>query len=153
MIGSSGPADLAQQDTLILYTAFVFGMDSTVTDIEASLTPMFDRSAIIRDIFRTNTTSCGGNFGTYVSESTLSTSEPELHEFLIYPNPANLSFRVTGIAGEANVKIIDLNGRIVTEQMSIIDGQEISIQDLDKSVYLVSIEDEVGRQVVRLVKR
>ena len=58
-----------------------------------------------------------------------------------------------GITGEARVQIIDLNGRIVLEETDIMDGQELSIQDLDRAVYLVSIEDEIGRQVIRLVKR
>ena len=153
MSGASGPADLAQQDTLILYNAFVLGLDSVNASIDSSLTRLFERSANIRTMFRTNTTPCGGNFGTYVSESTLNIVEPELHEFLIYPNPANLSFRVRGISGQANVVIYDLNGRVVTSETNFMDGQEISISHLDNAIYLVSIEDEVGRQVLRLVKR
>lgn len=150
---ASGPADFEMGDTLTLVNAYLAAIDTVNLSPVNSLTKLFEHGATIKNFYAQNTDACGNNFNPFISDLTLSTPTYGIAQILLYPNPTSASFKVKGITGSANVQIFDLNGRLVAEETNFKDGQEISIQNLDNAVYLVSVEDEIGKQVIRLVKR
>lgn len=153
MIEGSGPMSLTPVDTLVLIEAFVVGVDTVNLSPANSVARLFEHGQTLRDFYIQNNSACGNNFDPYVTDQQLSTVEEKLEQIVLYPNPASMSFKLKGIAGSGAVQIIDLNGRIVLAENDLIDGQEISIEGLDTAVYLVSVEDENGKHVIRLVKR
>jgi hypothetical protein len=79
--------------------------------------------------------------------------ETELQGFLIYPNPNNGLFTISGIeATQATLRILDLSGRLVREQL-INGGNQITVntEDLNNGVYQVSILTKDGIMTERMV--
>jgi hypothetical protein len=73
--------------------------------------------------------------------------------FLIYPNPNNGMFTISGInASQATLRILDMSGRLVREQQ-LNGGDQISVntEELNNGVYQVSIITANGIQTERMV--
>lgn len=69
---------------------------------------------------------------------------------LVYPNPATDSFRYT-VSGDAlSVKILDLTGRVLTEQLPVA-GNTVNISNLDKGIYNVLINTTEGNFISRII--
>lgn len=150
---ASGPREFSAIDTMVLINAYLVGVDTVNLSPNNSVNRLFEHGQTLRDFFAQNSDACGNTFDVYEAENVLKVEANPIQQIILYPNPANMAFRMRGITGKAHLQIIDLNGRIVAEENDFTDGHEISIQELDNSIYLVSIEDEIGNQVIRLVKR
>ncbi|MGY3793474.1 BspA family leucine-rich repeat surface protein [Aquimarina sp. 433] len=81
----------------------------------------------------------------------LSVEENEEYLFTIYPNPAKDQVWITGLQGEAEVTISDINGRIL-RTIKVMNDQAISTTDLSEGVYLITIEQNDINQTMRLMK-
>ena len=70
----------------------------------------------------------------------------------IYPNPVSkvLNIKHAGIAIE-NMKIYDLNRRLIKEEK--LDQRQIDLSQLQKGIYILSIETAVGVLREKLIKR
>ncbi|WP_299899388.1 BspA family leucine-rich repeat surface protein [uncultured Aquimarina sp.] len=81
----------------------------------------------------------------------LSVEENEEYLFTIYPNPAKDQVWITGLQGEAEVTISDINGRIL-RTIKVMNDQAISTRDLSEGVYLITIQQNNINQTMRLMK-
>ncbi len=68
------------------------------------------------------------------------------NNFSIYPNPASTSISITGVTGEA--RIFDMTGRCVKE-VNVIDDATVNIEDLNKGVYIININNKVEKLLVK----
>lgn len=82
-----------------------------------------------------------GALGT--SDIDMGTSDPTL-----YPNPAKDYFKIDG-KEKVNIKIFDTNGRVILEKEGIEPNTSISIQNLIKGIYLVSIKEKDKEPVTK----
>lgn len=87
---------------------------------------------------------------------TLSTNDFFSQNFSIAPNPVKTSFNLTTKNGATaeNVKVIDMNGRIVSNtNVSGLDSIQINIADLSAGVYYVKVQSEVGVGTSKIIKQ
>ena len=84
----------------------------------------------------------------------LSTDEFETTSFSVYPNPSNGSINVnmeTGL-GQGHIDIIDLNGRVVFTQNSLLEGViNINASELSNGVYLLQVSNDTVSETTKLV--
>lgn len=72
---------------------------------------------------------------------------------LVYPNPATSSFKVKASAKYYQVKLVDLNGRVLhTVNGTDNTGVSINISHLPTGVYLVQVISDAGVETKKLVK-
>ena len=81
----------------------------------------------------------------------LGVEENEEHLFTVYPNPAKDQVWITGLRGEAEVTISDINGRLL-RTIKVMNDQAISTRDLSEGVYLITIKQNDINQTMRLMK-
>lgn len=91
----------------------------------------------------TNTQTDNGN-PTLSCEGSVGVSEVEKADFSIFPNPSNgqFSIRNAGEAGNYNIRVIDMAGRIVHSQKSILSPNSVvavNVNDFAKGVYMVKM--------------
>ncbi|WP_298545941.1 immunoglobulin-like domain-containing protein [uncultured Aquimarina sp.] len=82
----------------------------------------------------------------------LSIAENTKDRFTLYPNPSKDLFRISGLSNEARLIIRDINGRNLKE-IEIIKDQPVSILDLPKGVYFITINQDNSFETLRLVKK
>jgi hypothetical protein len=74
----------------------------------------------------------------------------------VYPNPANsqVNIRVNKFAGKLEVQIIDINGRIVLDQVDENFNVEksININDLQSGIYIVKVTGDNLNYSQKLIK-
>jgi hypothetical protein len=69
--------------------------------------------------------------------------------FSVYPNPANDFVQVEGIAGAFYYTILDMSGKELVKGSS---EAEINVQSLEKGVYLLEIEVDGEKKVLKISK-
>ena len=69
------------------------------------------------------------------------------NNFNIYPNPATTSIIIEG-AEEGMARIFDMTGRCVKE-VNVVDNTTVNIEDLNKGVYIININNKVEKLVVK----
>lgn len=78
------------------------------------------------------------------------------NSFSVYPNPSTGRFTVdmNGIVGAAHIRITDLQGRIVKEEIVNSDVNPLSfLLDEAPGAYVISITDDNGESITRIVKK
>lgn len=81
--------------------------------------------------------------------------EPELAEFMIYPNPADDYIFITtrNIRGHAMVRILDISGRFVLTESKALTQEENTIQlstnSLSSGIYFIEVSNGKGNAAVR----
>lgn len=75
------------------------------------------------------------DFSTFVS-----TDKPLQTVISVYPNPTNEKVTVENLEGVSNIRIVDLQGRLVYEQQSVGASTTIDMGKFNKGVYLMVIE-------------
>jgi hypothetical protein len=91
-----------------------------------------------------------------VDRPTASTQEFFANNFSIQPNPVNDVFNLTSNNGSAieNVKVIDINGRVVNEiNVSDSESIQVNVSDLNSGVYFVKVQSELGVGTSKIVKK
>jgi len=86
--------------------------------------------------------------------SAVSTEDFQANSFSIYPNPATDVINISnGIDSIQNVKITDLNGRVVKETTLDIEQAQINISDLAQGIYILNATSN-GRTITeKIVKK
>ena len=69
------------------------------------------------------------------------------NSFNIYPNPATTSIIIEG-AEEGMARIFDMTGRCVKE-VNVVDNTTVNLEDLNKGVYIININNKVEKLVVK----
>ena len=69
----------------------------------------------------------------------------------LYPNPAKESIVIEGLAGGETISLIGLDGRIWNNTTATNDKENISVNNLSKGTYLVSIAGAQGVQTLKLI--
>ncbi|MDQ1856921.1 MULTISPECIES: T9SS-dependent choice-of-anchor J family protein [unclassified Chryseobacterium] len=82
-----------------------------------------------------------GTLGVHAAEKTD-------NEHTLYPNPAKDYFKING-KGKVNIKILDVTGRIILEKEDVEPNTPISVHDLVKGTYLVSIKEKDTEPVTK----
>lgn len=62
--------------------------------------------------------------------------------FNIVPNPNNGLFRIEGNFNDANVKVVDMNGRLMFQSRINTNQTEVDLRSFENGVYLVLIEED-----------
>lgn len=91
-----------------------------------------------------------------VDRPTASTQEFFANNFSIQPNPVNDVFNLTAKNGVSleNVKVIDINGRVVNEiNVSDSESIQVNVSDLNSGVYFVKVQSELGVGTSKIVKQ
>lgn len=79
-------------------------------------------------------------------------SEVGTNKFLIFPNPVIDFFSVSGIEGRAKISLSDLNGRVIlTKEIS--NNEMISLDNLSRGIYIITLEDINGFASMKIVKK
>ena len=89
-----------------------------------------------------------------VCAQVLSTNEFVTNNFSVYPNPSNgqISLRMKANLGEGQVEIIDLNGRIVFTQNSLLEGVlNVDAGELSNGVYLLQVSNDMLSETTKLI--
>jgi len=71
---------------------------------------------------------------------------------IIYPNPTDDFFRIDFEGGEAQVEILDAQGKII-QTKTINSGEELSLENCSSGVFFIRISTENATSVHRVVKR
>lgn len=83
--------------------------------------------------------------------STLSIFESEISQLNLFPNPTSDQVTITMSAPSANLRIYDIQGKLVAEQ-EVVSGSEVSLKEFQTGVYLFEVISEGNRTVKRIVK-
>lgn len=93
---------------------------------------------------------------TFSVDRTLGTADFFSQNFSISPNPVKTSFNILSKNGGSveNVKVIDVNGRTVSDtNVSGIDQVQINIAELSSGVYFVKVQSELGVGTSKIIKQ
>jgi hypothetical protein len=95
------------------------------------------------------------DFTPYVGCS-MGTDTFNTNDIYIYPNPTNSIFnvKVNGYAGKLDIKVVDLNGRIVLEQtvQNGSDAQTINLSAFQSGMYIVKVLGDDINYSQKLIK-
>lgn len=144
--------DLTSTDYPNVWTKYSY----TVTGISSS-TPC----KIAFRYYVTNGGSQGTNsdiigIDTFSIDRALGTDDFFANNFSIAPNPANAFFNLTAKNGESiqNIKVIDINGRIVNEMTtSDLNEVQVNVSNLNAGVYFVKVQSESGVGTSKIIKK
>lgn len=76
------------------------------------------------------------------------TAEKTDNDHALYPNPTKDYFKING-KGKVNIKIFDVNGRIILDKDGVEPNTPISVHDFVKGTYLVSIKEKDAEPVIK----
>ncbi|MDP4934768.1 MAG: Omp28-related outer membrane protein [Salibacteraceae bacterium] len=82
------------------------------------------------------------------TEWPLATEEVNGVAFSLYPNPTSNSITIQGVSGSANIKVYDLQGRIVMNKR--ITNNTLDVSSLNSGIYNVAIESNGNTSVEKL---
>lgn len=150
--GSTGSQKLLIGDTVIYDIVYVISNDtSVVTAIDQSSNNLFAKCKVIKENFNNNAGSCGITFDPI--EQDLAVSEQIVNNVLVYPNPTNGTFRISGLMNpNSTIAIYDLEGRLLFEQQNINTQTEFSLADFKGNLFMISVQDGSNHFIKRIVK-
>jgi hypothetical protein len=70
--------------------------------------------------------------------------------FSAFPNPAEFSFTIHSPIREAEIQLIDLNGRKVRSKKMLTGKIEIEVSDLPKGIYIIHFLHESGSDQIKI---
>lgn len=149
-LGACGPFTFEPGETEELDIAFVFGRDYQSTGAAAGVTVMKQRIDAIREMFRNDSTPCGGKFSSGTNQLTIQKSP-----FSIYPNPASENIYISFSQELTNsiFKIYDVTGKIMEEGKINYLKQNISLKKYYNGIYLIIISDGEKTVTKKFVKK
>lgn len=95
---------------------------------------------------------CGNSIlkpATFTVEMTLDISDESTQQILIYPNPADSHFIVSGMQSTAILNIYNITGQRIMDKMVV--NNELVIFNIEAGLYLIKIETDKGTTVKRLI--
>ncbi|WP_422105431.1 BspA family leucine-rich repeat surface protein [Winogradskyella sp.] len=145
----------------------LFHIKIRYVDINADADICFYSEGVFQDQFftacgGTATADCTNTPGVQITNDTYDCSEAgvgtlsitslESEQILLYPNPTSSSFSIKGLTTTSQIRIYDVNGRLILEEQRS-DDRVIDMSRYDNGVYLVEISNERGTQIKRLIKK
>ncbi|WP_422105445.1 BspA family leucine-rich repeat surface protein [Winogradskyella sp.] len=145
----------------------LFHIKIRYTDVSEEAGMCFYSDGIFQDQFFT---ACGGTAtadctttpGTQITNDsydcseagvgTLSIASFETDQILLYPNPTGSDFRIKGLSTISQIRIYDINGRLILEEQRS-DDRPIDMNAYDDGVYLVKITSDSATATKRLIKK
>lgn len=124
-----------------LHNCWIENQESTYNQVEDVIYHVIDEASLGEVTF--DPFECG--------EQEMSTSDLNEISFQIYPNPAK-DFIVIDATQIGNVKIFDMNGKLIQKEFNIGNKSQIRIQ-LSKGIYLVEFETQATKRVQKLIVR
>ncbi|UHO37665.1 T9SS type A sorting domain-containing protein [Chryseobacterium capnotolerans] len=89
---------------------------------------------------------------TFTTRETLGTQETnKKSNFGVYPNPANDVLNITAVSGETQFEIHNAVGQIVKKGK--IDNNQVRVADLEKGVYVITIQNKNISESIKFVKK
>jgi hypothetical protein len=84
----------------------------------------------------------------------LSVEEFKSDLFKVFPNPTSSNLTIQSKVNIREIRIIDINGRLLNNFDAINEDQEISIsvENLSNGVYFLRLQIENSEQIIRFVK-
>ncbi len=70
--------------------------------------------------------------------------------FSVFPNPVESSFTIQSPYKEAEIKLIDLNGRNVRSKKMLNGTIQIVVSDLPKGIYIIHFLNESGSDHIKI---
>jgi ELWxxDGT repeat protein len=88
----------------------------------------------------------------FPAEGVIYTNEPSDVNIEIYPNPANETIKIKGLAQESQINILDLNGRIIHTEFIENDEKVIDLNLINypSGIYLASIRNKSNDKISNL---
>jgi hypothetical protein len=79
---------------------------------------------------------------------------PELENSIgLYPNPTSNSVTITFESNStAHIQLMDAQGKFILEN-SIVSGQSVSLEELERGVYFISLEIDNQQYIERIIKQ
>ena len=72
--------------------------------------------------------------------------------FEIYPNPASSVVNIkSALNGEALVRIVDMTGRCIEQVVTDVNNATISVENLNKGIYFISVQQDNNYSIKKLV--
>lgn len=72
----------------------------------------------------------------------------------VYPNPAEHIITISGLtASNATVSVLDVNGRVLTSEVTSSAKVELSVRDFEAGIYLIKVESETINGTKRFIKK
>ena len=89
------------------------------------------------------------------TNSTLAIKDNSLNELSIYPNPVvnELTINLPSNIKNADVRIVDVTGRTVSNNNVTINNNKLDVSHLAQGVYIVEIKTEKGTTSKKLIKK
>jgi len=84
-------------------------------------------------------------------ESTAGIDDIVAIDFVMSPNPSYGNLSVVFDYNNADISIFDLNGRLILHQEHYVSGENISLSQLNKGVYIVRVQNDQKYQSQKLV--
>jgi len=91
------------------------------------------------------------DFINIVENNTTAISTVNNQNIRIYPNPVFDNFSIYGFEGVINLKIIDLNGKMLIDK-KVSMNENLSISNLPKGMYIVNVKNREGEFSTKIVK-
>ncbi|MEO9484360.1 MAG: T9SS type A sorting domain-containing protein [Ekhidna sp.] len=70
--------------------------------------------------------------------------------FSVYPNPIESSFTIKSAIKEAEIKLIDLNGKKVRSRKMTNGELQVEVSDLPKGIYIIHFEHVSGSDRIKI---
>lgn len=80
------------------------------------------------------------------------TSNQQMHQFSIYPNPCHSFFTLTAEQEMKSLRIFDLHGKQLLTQILVSFKQEVKLSTLETGVYLLEIEFKNGEKETKRIQ-
>lgn len=89
-----------------------------------------------------------------VNVTTLSTNEQELNSLSVYPNPTKETIQVNWQSNqsELNYQLIDFTGKIIHQNQTITNGENISLSNLADGLYFITLFSEEDSKTIKVIK-
>lgn len=152
-IANSGPFNFYADDTIFFDIALVTGMKN-VSAGYTSHEALLNHVDSMRNYFHANEIPCGQNFyfyapfnGTYPS---LSVTEEQVFNPMIYPNPTSGIITVRGINANTTIQIYSTNGSLVYSGTSTF-SEEIDLSGIQRGIYFVILQDDANTRTIKLI--
>lgn len=86
--------------------------------------------------------------------SSLSVDDINNLNFSIFPNPATVNFTINSdLEGFYTFNITDLNGKTIHVETNMTNGKTVSLDNIEKGTYFITISSENKRTVKRFIKQ
>ncbi len=153
IIGGSGPGRLHVSDTIELFTAYIIATDRVNISPNNSVNKLFEFGSELKSMVQNNNAGCGKQFTPYVSENSVGIRKVDpISELRIFPNPFNNQITIGGLEGESEIRIQDINGRLLLLERNTGDQITLDLSTLNPAMYILQASTHGKIWVYKIIK-